>query len=590
MTTQIVFGTLLVLLSWLAVVILLHAIGRTIVMWVKGEAAPKDTHWRMSLWWGTAVLTGLIVALSLVLPLNSSLVAVVLIGVALSGAGVSWILRPPHFPSWSRPSWNVAVWMAAIAGAVVYLAAKALGPVTNYDSGLYHLGLIQYSFDYSVIPGLANLYFPFGYANAQFPLAAVLGNGPWEGVGYRLLNGAVLVVVVADLMSRVLNRRWSWGTFVLLIGVSASLLPMVVLADDMVTSPTSDTSVMLLSLVSATYLADALEQSKLRSTNATIALILAALTVVFRPTMAIFAVGTVIVVFIVILRGTPKPHLSGRPVAATFLVLILLSMSSLVRDAFLSGWLVYPLSMLPLSVSWLSMDPSPWRTATLAAARDPGSSDGYLTANSWDWIGAWIARLPQQWEPWFLGTGLLTLVIVMWWSRKMHLPAGARRKLLLALAPSLLAVTAWFVLSPPSFRFIWGPLFLLLYLPLGMWTQALRGDLAAYPTAQTPTGRFVVACALAVATATSISLLERNQFSTITEPRSWDFGVLSIPYAVTPIPQPATQEVETQSGLVITKPVVGDQCWGNYPLCTFLTSGEIALRGTTIQEGFERNQ
>ena len=59
----------------------------------------------------------------------------------------------------------------ALAAAVVYLAVAALGPVTNYDSGLYHLGAIRYAADFATIPGLANLYFPFGYGNAEFPLA-----------------------------------------------------------------------------------------------------------------------------------------------------------------------------------------------------------------------------------------------------------------------------------------------------------------------------------------------------------------------------------------------------------------------------------
>ena len=590
MVSNIISGALLVLLSWLTVVALVLAIGRPIAIWARNKATPSDVIWRTSLWWGVAAMTGITVAISLVLPLGSPFAAAGLLGLALAAAGVSWILSRPRLPRWDCPSWWVGLWMIAVGGAVLYLATKALGPVTNYDTGLYHLGAIKYASDYSAIPGLANLYFPFGYANAQFPLAAILGNGPWDGIGYRLLNGSVLVIVVADLMSRVLNRRWSWGTFTLLIGVSASLLPMVVLSDDMVISPTSDTSVMLLTVASAAYLADALEGSKIRATNSAIAVLLAALTVVFRPTMGVFAIGTLAIVVLVLVRSSSRVHVPARLLAVTIGMLLFLAASSLTRDALLSGWLVYPLSVLPLSVPWLTMDPWPWRTATLAAARDPGSPDGYVTANSWDWIGAWLVRLPQQWETWFVAMGILTLFIILWWSKSMGLPQGWRRKLFLTLVPSLLAVTAWFVFSPPSFRFIWGPLFLLLYLPLGMRTRILQRDKPDRQFLTIPVKRLILASAATIAVATSISLIDRNQFSTIQEPRSWQLGKLTIPYAVTPLPRPATKQVELRSGLVINSPVAGDQCWDNYPLCTFLTSGEIALRGPTLQTGFERYQ
>lgn len=590
MVANVISGTVLVLLSWCALVAMVLAIGRPIALWTRNEATTSDIIWRTSLWWGVAAVTGITVAISLVIPLGSPLAAAGLLGLALTAAGVSWILSRPRLPQWDRPSWWVGVWMIAVTGAVLYLATKALGPVTNYDTGLYHLGAIKYASDYSAIPGLANLYFPFGYANAQFPLAAILGNGPWDGIGYRLLNGSVLVIVVADLMSRVLNRRWSWGTFTLLVGISASLLPMVVLSDDMVISPTSDTSVMLLTIASAAYLADSLERRKMRATNAAIAVLLASLTVIFRPTMGVFTIGTLAIVLLVLVRGSSRVHVPARLLAVTIGMLLFLAVSSLTRDALLSGWLVYPLSVLPLSVPWLTMDPWPWRTATLAAARDPGSPDGYVTANSWDWIGAWLTRLPQQWETWFVAMGILTFVVIMWWSKSIRLPQGWRRKLFLVLVPSLLSVTAWFAFSPPSFRFIWGPLFLLLYLPLGMWIRISQRNKQDRQSLGTPVKQLILASAAAIAVATSISLIDRNQFSTIQEPRSWQLGTLTIPYAVTPIPMPATKQVELRSGLVINSPVAGDQCWDNYPLCTYLTSGEIALRGPTLQTGFERHQ
>jgi len=414
----------------------------------------RDQRWRLSLWWGLLLLAIVVLVLSLSLPLGSTIASasVLALGLTLGITGV--VMRKLQRPTWLRPSRPTVAWLSAAWTATLYLASKALGPVTNYDSGLYHLGSIKYATDYSAIPGIANLYFPFGYSNAQFPLAALLGNGPWAGIGYRLLNGAIVVLVLGDLSSRLLNRRWSWGTFTLLFGLSAAFIPMVAMADDMVTSPTADTSVMLITLVAATYLADALQARASTSADAVTAIMLAGLAVAFRPTMVIFALSVLVVVAILIWRRRREVHQAAAPWIVTAALLSLLALVSLLRDRVLSGWLFYPLSNFPVPVPWLAQNPDPWRDGTLAAARNPSTQDGFQTAHSYDWISSWLARLPYQWEPWFLLVGLLsatTVVVVAWRADVMR---GVWTSLLAALAPSSLALLVWFFLSQPSFRFI----------------------------------------------------------------------------------------------------------------------------------------
>lgn len=111
--------------------------------------------------------------------------------------------RSHHAPG--RPG----LWAVALAAGLVtaYLAAAALGPVTNYDSGLYHLGAISYAGDYATIPGLADIYQAFGYNTSEFPFAAFLGNGPWDGQGFRMASGLIVTVMSADLVLRFAARR-----------------------------------------------------------------------------------------------------------------------------------------------------------------------------------------------------------------------------------------------------------------------------------------------------------------------------------------------------------------------------------------------
>lgn len=589
MAVAIVTGALLVGLTWAFVVVLVSAYGRLSALTV-GRSATPDTAWRAGLWWGLAWLTVVVVAVNLVVPLGSGSAAVTVIGLGAVLALASVAVRRMAWPRWRRPSGWTAAFIGSVALAVAYLAVKALGPVTNYDSGLYHLGAVKYAHEFATIPGLATLYFPFGYANAQFPLAALLGNGPWDGVGYRLLNGAIVVLALVELGSRLLNRRWSWGTLTLLFGMSAVLVPLVAMADGIVTSPTSDTSVMILTVVSSSYLADALSRRHGFALNAGVAVVLASLTVALRPTMGVFAVVTLLVVGVVAWRRRPGSPAAARGPRVAWvlpaLVVAVLALVTILRDRVLSGWLLYPLSAVSFDVPWRADDATGWRDATLAAARDPLSPDGYVTAHSWGWIGPWIDRLPTQWETWFVAVGLLTTIGAVIWAHRLSGFPRRWQMLLLLMLPSAAAVMAWFVLSPPSFRFIWGPLFSLLLLPLGGAVHALvrvgRGS------TNRPRARdlALMACTASVLLVTLFSVIARHQVETIDEEREWVLGPVSLTYAVTPIPLPDVVPVEMSTGLVLTTPVDGEQCWDNYPLCSFSMGNDIGLLGPSIQDGF----
>jgi len=587
MVSGLIPGAFFVVLTWLFICLLITLYGRFIAGFISRKSEVRSDHlWRIGLWWGLTVVTIATLALSFPIPLGGATAGIVIIGLGIvfGIAGIA-LIRPKGL-QWRKPTKSVSSFLIAAWLAFTYLAFKALGPVTNYDSGLYHLGAIKYAADYAAIPGLANLYFPFGYSNVQFPLAALLGNGPWDGIGYRLINGAILALALADLSSRLLNRRWSWGTFTLLFGLSAAFIPMVAMADDMVTSPTSDTSVMLLTLIAAGYLADAFQSHETASEDALTAITVAGLTVAFRPTMIIFALSVLVVGATFILRKRRALRPKAAPWIVTAALLSLLASVSLLRDRTLSGWLFYPLSSFPLQVPWLAEDPSRWRIGTLAAARDPSTQDGFQTANSYDWIPNWIARLPHQWEPWFLLVGLViaTAVVVFAWRAQVMRGVGTR--LLLALVPSSLALLIWFLFSPPSFRFIWGPVLVLVALPLGIATAQLHDANVRIMGLDTGRGIALIASAVCIFSVTVFSAVERNQFDTISQERRWQLGPLVIDYPVTPVPRPPVSSIDLGNGLTIQTPVDGDQCWDNYPLCAYYTGQPIAPRGPSIQDGF----
>lgn len=259
--------------------------------------------------------------------------------------------------------------------------------------------------------------------------------------------------------------------------------------------------------------------------------------------------------------------------------MLLLGAVQVYRDYLLSGWLLYPLSVLSWDVAWLGRDPTPLRDATLAAARDPSAADGYAVAHSWDWIGAWFSRLPQQWEPWFLGAAMIVLVVAILWARRVSPFPTRPRALLLALLPGGLAVVAWFIASPPSFRFIWGPLFSLFFIVIGAAITAIHRA-----------GRSVaivfVAVAVVVLAVTSFSAVFRNLGSYYTDEAEWSLGPLHVDYSLAPVRPVPTKSITMVTGLVIQEPQSGDQCWASYPLCTFSMGDRIGLLGDEVADGF----
>jgi hypothetical protein len=307
-----------------------------------------------------------------------------------------------------------------------------------------------------------------------------------------------------------------------------------------------------------------------------------------RPTMLFFgaAAACVVIATTIYRRRESSPGLTRSAWAMVGLLAVLLGAAQAARDYLLSGWLLYPLSIHAFDVPWRAVDPIGWRTATLVAARDPLSTDAVFTANSWYWIPGWFGRLWSQWETYFFLLGLLVAIVALLFARRRGASLHIRRVLACAL-PSAVSVLAWFTLSPPSYRFIWGSLFTLFLIPFSAAITATHARDSGSPDGSGQLRRVVlVSAAVMLLGFTSFSILFRNQVTQITEHRSFTIAGLSLPYAIAPIPVPPTQSVTTSRGLELQVPTESDQCWDVYPLCSFSIGMDIGLRGPSIQDGF----
>jgi hypothetical protein len=201
------------------------------------------------------------------------------------------------------------------------------------------------------------------------------------------------------------------------------------------------------------------------------------------------------------------------------------------------------------------------------------------SVDGFNWVGVWFVDRFSQWETYLFLLLALTVVVV---ALRVRVNRSFWRGVVLSGLPSLVAVLAWFTLTPPSYRFAWGPLFTLFTIVLGwlLWKASLSQIVIARSA--------VVGGALAIALVTVFSAGFRLDWDAIDQDSSWTLGV-SIPYQVAPVVSVPVVEQLLPSGVSVLVPVDSDQCWDNYPLCTPAPSAGLTLRsGDTgdISSGF----
>ena len=567
----VALGGALVLATWIVAGMLVLSLGLGLAV-VTTPHADRLVVMRLGLWWGLLVAACAVVLINLVAPLHSGFAFAILMG-SVVGLGI------PGWLMWRRRSASahprLGMWwvvIATVAAAQAYLACAVLGPVVGYDTGLYHFGSVAYSADFATLPGLANLYGPLAYATVEFPLAALLGNGPWSYEGFRLLNGLLLGLVAADLVLRLIGRRLSVGTFVLMVGVTAAWIPMIAMADAWVTGPSQDCATLAVSAIVVSYLADFVSRTRMRDAGVSLAGVV--LLVMLRPTMIVFALCVLVVVVVVLLQRRAYTTGFARAFGPVALLAAIATLAQGARDFRMSGWWGYPLSVHPFDVAWRSADPVTLREATLGFMRD--STHIWEAVQGWGWVRPWISRLPLQWEPYeFLA---LVLAIVLVWAFSWRQLGRYWRQIALAMVPSAVSLFAWFLVTPPAFRFIWGPFLALAVVPLGWALWSLRER----TTWRTVT---VAGLVLPVMTVTCFAAAVRMPWSTMTQPQEWKVAALTITYRVTPVRSPDVASTTTDQGLVLDVPVETDQCWSRYPLCTPTPDQNLHLAGSSLADG-----
>ncbi len=506
---------------------------------------------RLTVWLGIAVLLIYTMVAGLFAPLRSGSAIIGLVVVLLALWMVLVVAR--HKISLSRDVVRLGSlgWLVifALVVAQVWWLVVAMKAPTNYDSGLYHIPQIWYAADFGTIPGLSNLYLSLGFGNSIAPLGGVFANLPLGYEAYRIIIPLFFLLLSVELIARLAgSARQIPGTRVLLVASAIFVPAMVWMADYWVISPTFDTPVAILVIVSAAALMDLLRTERATTADLSVVLIPLAVASSMRPYFwFVFALT-----FVIALRRVR----SIRPFVFPSVLASALLIAGIARDYLLSGWVLYPFKIFSFNVDWLAPDPTALTDATKQWARLPGPN--YQSAQTgYDWVIPWLGANVRTW----LGAvilalflGCLILLFINWRDR---ISVGWKIPLLV-LAPQIAMLLVWFFLGGPHLRYVWGPIILVGAIPFAwLWFHS----------------RFGIGWGESVFVLGSVAAVIAS-------------AILVYPNLSESVPNVKVQLVPVGNGQFIQMPPADDQCWYAYPWCSGMPTPGLTVRGDSLESGF----
>ncbi len=614
--TTVVLPTLAVAASWLLFGVVIIGCGflTRAALFRLFSDVPAGRLQRADLWIGLAVLVLYLFLWNQFLALTwTAWIAPGIVG-AVGAAVGAWRLQGLRG---TRPRW----WVPGLVGlGVLWTANQALGQAGDYDFGLYHLGIIRYAEHFAAIPGLANLHSRFGAADGHLLLVAFLDHGPWAGAASHLVNGLLAAMLAVDLGSRFALRRAA-GAFGSFTQRMALLLVPVLVGGvvnrpvHLLSSPDLDFAAFVLVLAGMLYLAEAVERgyapAPVLAAGAALGTAAATRPLYWLPVAV--AAGLPVVAA---RRGPAGRILRAAALAGALPVLLLVAVS--VRQAVLSGFPFFPATAFKLPVDWRVPLHVVVTQNTINHAFATGSTHPpAIVVRSLFWIRPWLTQKsinPDMVLPLLLLVGLIPAVVFG------PRPDLRRRfaPMLAVVLPSLALLVAWFLLAPDP-RFALAPLWLV---PVGVGAWAL-------PTRLHPPSPPVLLVGAAAAAAVALVFFRGSWREPVPLALIISLGAVAVleltnrrppglaegaalaglaaglvillvlrpvtivhatpggPLGTPPNPTPVLEPVRSTSGLVLTRPVRSDQCWGVILCVPNLTEPGVAKRGSSIQDGFK---
>lgn len=546
-------------------------------------------------WIGLSVVILALMLWNFAFPINGVILAVLLAagaaGLVLWRSSLGGILQSEE---WRPKRW---CWAALIVAAL-WVANQGLGEMTYYDSALYHMQTVQWAERYRIVPGLANLSAPLAYNNASLLYSAMLDQGPWAGLGFRLANGLLIQVFLLRMIvavARLATDRVKAGAremfAALLIPAAISFSFFSRLSSYATAAPNAIIVLVVAERVFA-LLAGPRDDAREEAYDVVSITILSAACVAIKLSAIVFcALLAPLAVIVWLRRAQSRGHVPRVFVCALGSAL-LFGGAWTARGVVLSGYPAFPSRAVSIPVDWRA--PAEHADAEYALVEHSSKASTMLNdvisgRDPWGWLPRWTRV--QLNEPFFVFIPLALAVLAAIWlalekARAGSAAAGVRDQTIWMLAPIFAALVAWFWLAPEgryAAGFAWA-------LPALLGARAWRLRVArgaSVPANFFPIGAAALSALTLIAAPFTVARNESpgGVIKTIIKQnvKLWDAGTWA-----KRLPLPPLDTFTTQSGLVLSVP--RDRCWDAPPPCTPNPAPNLELRSPhDIRSGFRVN-
>jgi hypothetical protein len=531
---------------------------------------------------GLIGLTTFVSLLSCIIPIDATVHGGILFILVLAA-----VVERTYIPQAVRQLYlqlKANVFFVALAFLCIVIALfHAAGPVTLFDTGLYHAQAVKWIQEYGAVPGLGNLHHRLAFNSSWFCFSAFLDLGPFTGKSAHVVNLIVIVLALCMCFSGfcgLYNGNYSMQNCILCL-LSLPLCLDTELILEFLTSLSPDLCIVIL-LIYQVYLVVTCLEHETPETHPGQGQGLFTLSVFmafFLPTVKLSAL--VVLVFPLLLFFRPN-YRSRKPLLLTGLLGIVIILPFLVRNVILSGYLIFPFPEVDLfSFDWKipAVDVVNIRQGIRYFAINPQPGAGPCSVAAMgtrEWITFWVGR--HAGNPllhWVLGSGVAALIF---------LAICVRRRLnvclpMVAVYGVVVAGMVYWFCSAPLLRFgkgwLWAFIILscagILYVVLG----ALRPP-------------FVKVLSSAAGVVVSFGLL-----STAAIDSKWDgcppASLGTRLWKTCPLPRESMKVIEIHPGLSVYVPR-REKAWDAALPSAPAVDLRLRMRGVTLKEGFRVTQ
>jgi hypothetical protein len=440
-----------VVLIWLLQALCLAGVGRLAQQW----------WWRQqrlglaeTVWLGLALVVVFAQVWHFFLPINS-ICTCLIITVSLPGIALLWKQRQDLSP----PRSNLVFW-SVILLLIAMLAAShvAVKGIIVGDTRLYHLNVIRWTNEFSIVPGLANLHQRFGVNSTWLLYASLLDVGWAEGRSAWLVSGLPIFLILAQWLavffihegpSHTPSKIYCLVTLPYLLELIEGLRPSLYYDKP----PLILLLVLGLHLIRAPWLQRVSRSTYDWQPSAIWCLTASALAFSFKASTApaLIFVSTVIVWHWIHIRGKVST------LAVIWLLPTLIVALYMLTNIVVSGWPLFPIPALGAPVSWAQPRENVAAFHRLIADWAPlQSREGLeiVRQGFWNWWQPWLhafAKTPEHFIT-LLCTIISTCIAWRFTSQVPHRYPWRVSSVLVLLAMGAGGILFWF-LTAPDLRF-----------------------------------------------------------------------------------------------------------------------------------------